>query len=186
MASATGTAGLQIEFDPERQSIKAARDAVGSYAARVGADRPVVELAVSEAATNVVLHAHRGVAPRPFEVSARVDERSLQVGVCDHGVGMSPNPDSSGMGLGLSIIGNLADHVEIGCSEPGVHLCMHFPLSPARFEVPGPEIVPEPDPTPIPEPTPDPVPEPTPDPVPDPLPGPDRDVPEPYPPSPAA
>src|SRR4051794_36347353 len=81
------------------------RHEVTSYAQRVGvADGRLgdVKLAVSEAATNAVLHAYRDREPGEIRVHAELDDRGgLTITVEDDGFGPLPRPDSPGLGLGL-------------------------------------------------------------------------------------
>lgn len=91
-----------------------------------------IALAVSEACTNVVLHAYRD---RPgtgsMSVGLELEQQSLRVHVRDEGVGLGPRADSPGLGLGLPIIAKLADGFAV---EPGPHggteLYMRFDLQP--------------------------------------------------------
>jgi serine/threonine-protein kinase RsbW len=120
--------GLDREFYSDRKSVREARRAVREYAEGVGADPVVVELAVSEAATNVVLHAYRDERPRTFVVIAAAERDRLLVIVRDRGIGMVPNPESPGVGLGLPIISQLADTVEMDSGPNGLTLTMTFAL----------------------------------------------------------
>jgi anti-sigma regulatory factor (Ser/Thr protein kinase) len=91
-----------------------------------------VALAVTEAATNAVVHAYRGDATGPMRVVACARHDGLVVVVRDYGCGMSPRLDSPGLGMGLSIIGRLADEMNVECpADGGTRLRMHFeaPLS---------------------------------------------------------
>ena len=89
-----------------------------------------VALAVSEAATNAVLHAHRGDEAKGMRVVACARQTGLVVVVRDYGVGMSPNPDSPGPGLGLSVIGALAAEVNIERpGDGGTRVRIRFPLA---------------------------------------------------------
>jgi serine/threonine-protein kinase RsbW len=67
-------------------------------------------LAVSEAATNVVRHGYpNGAGDGTFRLSAEVNGGNLRVAVADDGVGLggtSPNP---GLGMGLPLLGRLAE-----------------------------------------------------------------------------
>src|SRR3954469_521804 len=60
-----------------------------------------VQLAVSEAATNVVQHAYPEHAPGTIAVTAWTDADRLWISISDDGSGMRPRPDSTGLGLGL-------------------------------------------------------------------------------------
>jgi anti-sigma regulatory factor (Ser/Thr protein kinase) len=72
-----------------------------------------VGIVVSEAVTNAVLHAYRDGEPGAVRVKASVDPDLLTLVVADDGIGMSPNPDSPGLGVGLALIGRLAEHLEV-------------------------------------------------------------------------
>jgi serine/threonine-protein kinase RsbW len=72
-----------------------------------------IKLAVTEACTNVVVHAYPD-GEGPLAVRATVDERVLTVVVADEGRGISPRPDSPGLGLGLPLIATLAESLELG------------------------------------------------------------------------
>jgi serine/threonine-protein kinase RsbW len=89
-----------------------------------------IALAVSEALTNVVLHAYVGQDP-PGDLVAQawMDGRRLQVTVCDEGVGMRARPDSPGLGFGLSVIHRIAERVEVEDVSPGVQLRMTFAIA---------------------------------------------------------
>lgn len=72
-----------------------------------------VKLAVTEACTNVVVHAYPD-GDGPMEVAAGVRDGRLSVAVRDEGRGMLPRPDSPGLGLGLPLIATLAESLELG------------------------------------------------------------------------
>jgi anti-sigma regulatory factor (Ser/Thr protein kinase) len=120
---------LVREFEPQRRSVRACRQAVADFARAIGADPSIVSLAVSEAASNVVFHAYRDRDREPFTVTAEVEDDRLIVIVADRGTGMRPNPDSAGLGLGLSIIGNVADSVEFDSTDRGLAVTMRFDLN---------------------------------------------------------
>ena len=92
-----------------------------------------VELAVSEAVSNVVVHAYAD-SDDPGEVRLELEYTGdgVIILVADAGKGMSPRPDSPGLGLGLPLIGRLADsfdvHSDVG---HGTELRMRFELSQA-------------------------------------------------------
>jgi anti-sigma regulatory factor (Ser/Thr protein kinase) len=115
------------------QSIAPLRQAVVGVARANGASDSELEdiaLAVSEALTNVVLHAYVGHdEPGVLAVHASMDGRRLQVAVCDEGTGMRSRPDSPGLGFGLSVIHRIADHVQVENANPGVLLRMTFVIA---------------------------------------------------------
>jgi serine/threonine-protein kinase RsbW len=66
-------------------------------------------IVVSDAVTNVVLHAYRDGELGRVRVKASVAVDLLTPVVADDGVGMSPNPDRPGLGVGLALIGRRED-----------------------------------------------------------------------------
>jgi serine/threonine-protein kinase RsbW len=112
-----------------------ARRAVHEVAAgRVG-DGYAVALAVSEAVTNVVIHAYRerdpDTEPGEVGVTVTIEGDELLVSVADEGMGMRPRGDSPGAGLGLPIIATLADRFEVQQRSGGTRLLLGFRLAPA-------------------------------------------------------
>ena len=100
------------------------RSAVASFAADHGVREPPMgnlKMAVSEAMTNVVVHAYDEGNPGTVDISVAVDVpgREVTVVVADHGLGMHPRADSPGMGLGLPLIGNLASELRIAPAPGG-------------------------------------------------------------------
>jgi serine/threonine-protein kinase RsbW len=87
-----------------------------------------IALSVSEACTNVVLHAYRGAPVAGLlAVDAYRNDGEFFVVVCDEGSGMSPRTDSPGVGLGLGLIGRLTQRVEITSNDPvGATITMVF------------------------------------------------------------
>ena len=71
-----------------------------------------IKLAVTEACTNVVVHAYPEGEGR-MEVSAQIEGDELLVVVADHGNGLMPRLDSPGLGLGLPLIATLASSLEL-------------------------------------------------------------------------
>jgi serine/threonine-protein kinase RsbW/stage II sporulation protein AB (anti-sigma F factor) len=85
------------------------------------ARRSDIAITVTEAATNVVLHAYPDTRAGPLYAAATLHGRALAVSVIDDGCGMRPRPDSPGAGLGLALMSRLADelHISSGRSESG-------------------------------------------------------------------
>jgi serine/threonine-protein kinase RsbW len=75
-----------------------------------------VKLAVTEACTNVVVHAYPD-GDGPMSVTARLTDGALTVVVSDEGRGILPRPDSPGLGLGLPLIATLASSLELGTND---------------------------------------------------------------------
>lgn len=76
-----------------------------------------VKLAVTEACTNVVVHAYPEGDDGPMAVTAGLHRGALTVTVTDEGRGILPRPDSPGLGLGLPLIATLASSVELGTND---------------------------------------------------------------------
>ena len=95
-----------------------------------GRPRQDIALAVSEACSNVVMHAYRHeTTPGPLAggYDAYRDNGEFFVVVCDEGIGMAPRTDGPGLGLGLGLIAGLAKRLEIGSREPaGAMVTMVF------------------------------------------------------------
>ena len=111
-----GAPTLSVSLPAGAASVARARAAVAELAREVGASEEAVaavKLAVSEACTNVVVHAYRGRPPGAIHLRAKVQGDELQVEVLDDGPGIVPRPDSPGLGLGLALIATLADSVEL-------------------------------------------------------------------------
>jgi len=103
--------------------------AVGAGAAGLLVE--AVQLAVSEAITNVVVHAYIDQdEPGDVIAEAWVEEPHLVIRVCDEGRGMKPRPDSPGLGMGVPLMTSMADHIEIvdRADDPGVRITLRFTL----------------------------------------------------------
>lgn len=133
MALSRSAIGLDAVFSAQPTQVAAIRRAVRDVAVSGGADGETLirlGLAVSEAATNVVLHAYRdGVARGAIHVTASVTGGALEVCIGDDGVGMSPRPDSPGLGLGLSLMASEADRFEVRSGDDGgTRIVLRFEL----------------------------------------------------------
>ena len=111
-----------------------ARRAVLDWAQRHVEDRAVlsdIALAVTEAATNAVLHAYRHTdTPGTVIVTAERDGDHVCLYVRDEGSGLAPRVDSPGLGLGISLIAQVADSADIRAPEDGgTEVVMRFAVS---------------------------------------------------------
>lgn len=97
---------LELSLPAVPASVPSIRAAVRAFVETRGLDEPeAVALAVSEAATNVVLHAYRDRDhPGPVHVRATDVPDGVLVSVADEGLGLRPRPDSPGVGLGLALM----------------------------------------------------------------------------------
>jgi anti-sigma regulatory factor (Ser/Thr protein kinase) len=99
--------------------------------------RADIALAVTEACTNVVLHAYLDVAPPgPLMVETHGKDGEFVVTVSDEGSGIIPRAHSSGLGIGLAVMSRLTQRLEITNHVPaGVRVTMAFvtamPIAPA-------------------------------------------------------
>lgn len=110
------------------------------FAAEAGASDEVVKriaFAVSEAVTNVVLHAY-GEQEGEVRVNCRVDGERFVIEVSDDGVGIAPRPDSPGIGHGLTIVGALAQTLDIAVGAGGLGTVVTMGFGPASpTDAPG-------------------------------------------------
>jgi serine/threonine-protein kinase RsbW len=111
-----------------------ARRAVLEWARRHVKDRAVLDdiaLAVTEATTNVVMHAYRDrPVPGSVVIEARRRNDHVSVLVRDHGTGLAPRMDSPGLGLGLGLIAQVSDATDVRAPESGgTEVVMRFNLS---------------------------------------------------------
>jgi serine/threonine-protein kinase RsbW len=128
------TERFQTRALAQPEAIAVLRSALVRYAGSLGADaqvREAVQLAVSEALTNVVMHAYLGSEPGDMIVQAWIDDdRRLTVRVLDEGHGLVPRPDSPGLGLGLGLMAQMSDDFRIANREgtPGTTVSLRFLL----------------------------------------------------------
>lgn len=103
---------LALTVEATAEHVPALRSAARAFATVNGIDAEAVALAVSEAATNAVLHAYVG-APRAgtVQLTGRTTDDGVVISVADEGSGLRPRPDSPGLGLGLSLMQRVADEV---------------------------------------------------------------------------
>jgi serine/threonine-protein kinase RsbW len=123
---------LELRTQATPAAVPGVRRAVVDFAQLHGLGvSPDIALAVSEAVTNAVLHAYREGKPGQMRVVACAEPNRLVVVVRDYGCGMSPHPNSPGLGLGLSVIGRLTSELNIERPEDGggTRLRMSFAAS---------------------------------------------------------
>ena len=122
---------LDLRLDATAAAVGQARRQVAAFAERHGlARRDDVALAVTEAVTNAVVHGYRDDDEGRVRVVACALETGLLVVVRDYGCGMQPNPGSPGAGLGLAVIGALADEMNIERPDEGggTRIRIRFPV----------------------------------------------------------
>jgi serine/threonine-protein kinase RsbW len=120
---------VSMDVEAVARSVGHVRRRLVAFASEVGADREVqarIALAVSEAATNVVVHAYPGETSRPLCVEADFEDGDLEVVIADEGAGLHPRR-SPGMGAGLGVIAETCDEFLVREREAaGVELWMRF------------------------------------------------------------
>src|ERR671927_728829 len=107
---------LELMLPARPENVAVARHAIGGFADVLEVpDQTLadVQLAVTEACTNVVVHAYPD-GEGPMGLRAAVDDGVLRVVVVDEGRGILPRADSPGLGLGLPLIATLAESLELG------------------------------------------------------------------------
>ena len=131
LAAMSGSMSFRETFASVPESVAAVRAALLQFARDCRVPQRTVDavaLAASEAATNVVVHAYRERPdPGAIEVHAALASGELWVIVSDAGSGLRPRPDSPGLGLGLAIIAQVADGVDlVKPASGGLELRMRF------------------------------------------------------------
>jgi anti-sigma regulatory factor (Ser/Thr protein kinase) len=111
---------LELRLDAKPASVAVVRRQLARFVdEQFGTASDDVALAVSEAVSNVVLHAYRDGSEGTVRVVACVYPDDLVVVVRDYGCGMRPHPGSPGAGLGLSIIGAAASAMNVERPDDG-------------------------------------------------------------------
>jgi anti-sigma regulatory factor (Ser/Thr protein kinase) len=85
-----------------------------------------VRLAVTEAATNAVIHAY-AKAEGELSVTATMQDGELAIVIGDTGPGLVERRDSPGLGVGLSVIASVAERLKIVSHPGGTEIHMAFP-----------------------------------------------------------
>jgi anti-sigma regulatory factor (Ser/Thr protein kinase) len=128
-AFTTTPADVALTLAARPENVAVARHVVGGIGDALGMNAQEcadLRLAVSEACTNVVVHAYDGAEHELLELEAKVDGRLLNVVVRDHGRGLVPRHDSPGLGLGLPIAKAVASSLELGSFPAGNEVRMTF------------------------------------------------------------
>jgi anti-sigma regulatory factor (Ser/Thr protein kinase) len=113
----TITPDLELKLPARAENVAVVRHAFGGFAEALSVDEQTladIKLAITEACTNVVIHAYEDGEDGSLEVDASIDDRRLTVVIRDRGRGIVPRPDSPGLGLGLPLIATLAESLELG------------------------------------------------------------------------
>jgi serine/threonine-protein kinase RsbW len=135
MTPATTTPDIELALPARAANIAVIRHAFGALGEAFAVEEQIlsnIRLAVTEACTNVVVHAYPDGQEGSLEVLATLQGEKLVVVVRDEGPGIGPRPDSPGLGLGLPLIVSLTESVQLGRDEDErTEVRMTFPLSSA-------------------------------------------------------
>jgi serine/threonine-protein kinase RsbW/stage II sporulation protein AB (anti-sigma F factor) len=121
---------FEATFPSSPAGVVALRRDVAAFAERAGMDDDgvgSVRLAVSEAATNAVVHAYRE-RDGELQVRAYVADAELVVIVRDTGLGLAPRPDSPGLGLGMPLMASVTSSFRVVSRDIGTEIHMAFAL----------------------------------------------------------
>lgn len=124
-----GVVRLDSSHHATAAAVPAIRREVVAFAEACGVTTDVLDsvaLSVSEAVTNVVLHAYPDGGGGPLHVIATSDGDGLTVVITDEGIGMTPRVDSPGLGLGLAIIASVCPRVDVERQGRGTSVRMAF------------------------------------------------------------
>jgi serine/threonine-protein kinase RsbW len=123
---------LHRSFPADRGAPAKARRAIGAFLNDLEVESRALSdilLAVSEIVTNCVVHAYRDMTGGAVAVEAHRRGDTLLLSVADQGRGMAPRPDSPGLGLGLPLVGRIAERVDIVApADGGTEVTMRFSL----------------------------------------------------------
>jgi anti-sigma regulatory factor (Ser/Thr protein kinase) len=133
--TAITTPDMELALPARAANIAVVRHAFGALGEAFAVDEEIlsnIRLAVTEACTNVVVHAYPNEHEGLLEVAATLQADKLEVVVRDEGPGIGPRPGSPGLGLGLPLIVSLTESVQLGRDEDErTEVRMTFPLSAA-------------------------------------------------------
>ena len=118
---------LDLDLPAVPESAPLARRAVLDALEDIPVDRDAVAHMVSEAVSNCAQHAYPESVGGRVRVSATIAAEVLDVVVSDDGIGTGPHPESAGLGLGMPLIGDLSDGVEV-VEDAGTRLTARFEL----------------------------------------------------------
>jgi serine/threonine-protein kinase RsbW len=123
------SADVELTMPARAENVAIVRHAIGALGEAIEIDAQTlsdIRLAVTEACTNVVVHAYPDGNEGPLET---LGGEELTVVVRDEGAGIAARTDSPGLGLGLPLIASLAETVQLGHDEQArTEVRMTFPL----------------------------------------------------------
>ncbi len=128
----SGPPAVRLTLPARPEGVAVVRQALAGMADALDFDATIladVKMAVSEACTNVVVHAYEGDHGL-LEVEMHAGEAGLTIVVRDHGAGIQPRlarTEPPALGLGLPLIAALSDSFELrGSTGAGTEVRMTF------------------------------------------------------------
>jgi serine/threonine-protein kinase RsbW len=124
---------VRLTMPARPEGVAVVRQALAGVADALDVDAAVLadmKMALSEACTNVVVHAYAD-GDGVLEVEVSADDSGLEIRVRDHGTGIQPQVNPSrevpALGLGLPLIAALSDSFELqGQAGEGTEVRMRF------------------------------------------------------------
>jgi serine/threonine-protein kinase RsbW len=123
---------VRMTMPARPEGVGVVRQALAGLADALAIEAPVLadmKMAVTEACTNVVVHAYEE-SDGMLEVEMLADAETLTIVVRDHGTGIQPRParsEPAALGLGLPLIAALSDSFELrGGTGEGTEVRMTF------------------------------------------------------------
>ena len=117
---------VRLSLPARAEGVGVVRQALAGVADALVVDAAILadmKMAVTEACTNVVVHAYEEDVDGTLEVEMLADKTALTIVVRDQGTGIQPRPtrrDAPALGLGLPLIAALSDAFELrGGPESG-------------------------------------------------------------------
>jgi len=132
MTGTTLAPEVRLTMPARAEGVGVVRQALAGMADALAFDAAIVadmKMAVTEACTNVVVHAYDG-EEGTLEVEMLADDTTLTIVVRDWGTGIQPRPvrrEAPALGLGLPLIAALSDSFELkGSTNAGAEVRMTF------------------------------------------------------------
>jgi serine/threonine-protein kinase RsbW len=123
---------VRLTMPARPEGVGVVRQALAGVADALDIDASILadmKMAVTEAATNVVVHAYDEEDEGILDVEVHTREDGVTIVVRDHGAGLHPHPparEAPALGLGLPLIAALSDAFELRTEGRGTEVRMRF------------------------------------------------------------
>jgi serine/threonine-protein kinase RsbW len=123
---------VRLTMPARPEGVGVVRQALAGVADALDIDASILadmKMAVTEAATNVVVHAYDDEDEGVLDVEVHTGEEGLTIVVRDHGAGLhpaAPKREAPALGLGLPLIAALSDAFELRTEGRGTEVRMRF------------------------------------------------------------